>query len=281
MSLLKFSQKVKSMEPEPDVFLGVSGDDKTIPLPLVEKYIPENDADNIPIEPREYESVMVKDIMSIHPHLTRAIRISPLCGAPASANKKGYFNNLDFVRPDFQLKSIKCVFTYGALSGIALKYYNGLMLVLGDIGATSVEPNAKEANTITDLGLKGRIISVRIHVNSPRPEPKPATGADPTKAPERIVALYMSTAKGETFRAQPSDDDAKANNMLRGDTDQIYYYRCPYTTGNLLGFWGRVRTEFPTTNTGQLAFDKLGLVWGNPSYKKTSAGDQPATPAKS
>lgn len=213
---------------------------------------------------REETDSIEKYLASRDDGVEESIRLTPLFGNVAEA-KGDFFTSLDFIKPDFLIKSISFTTDLGIISAISCRYTNGLSWTRGASAIVSEEAkkgrNVKTLTIDTDERITSFIVTV---------------GAQGTEkeATESILGLTVVTNKGNVLD-QKCLTTRRVGYRRRLIHDKLYYnvrsitFESPLERGYLTGFWGRCSSV-----RKQQIPNRLGAIWTNqcPSTARNSPG---------
>lgn len=193
--------------------------------------------DKLEVDEQEAFSAAVSD----NPGLCGNFRVSSAFGDSQSGE---WFNNLDFVKQDWKIRSIRTEIHNGALGYLAVAYNNGLVVEKG---------MSRDKTRIKKLDgfLPGeRINAASIEYGKEVGDSKP----------EQILGLRLLTNRGRSLNARslktvPGENGTAVKDDFTYEKVHVHYLDGPYNSGTIKGFFGR-----SDDNSGKIL--RLGLIWG-------------------
>lgn len=195
------------------------------------------------------EEDKVKSLVTERKNISEHLRLSPLLGSDFGS----LFCCLNFLKPDFALAEITVQIDDGAVSGLSIRYTNGLVATLG-----SMDGDPKSQTVLTVHGDEyERIIACSIEIGHPEGE-----GG---KAKDRVTAIHLYSNYKPPLLGHASDwRPAVEGKGKRGEVQfaglAMTYFDSLLANGHLKGFWGRAVSR--KVRDGESGIYRLGPVWG-------------------
>ncbi|KAI1266124.1 hypothetical protein F5Y18DRAFT_435050 [Xylariaceae sp. FL1019] len=206
------------------------------------------------IEPDE--KAVFDSLLATNPYLGSDFQVSSAVG---DTSKGEPFNNLEFLKPEWHIRSIRTEMFNGALVYWAISYSNGLLVERGV---------SRDKTRIKRFGpfLPGeRINSVSIeHGREKAPTPTQENGKQKIAAmmPTQVLGLRLFTNRGRALIARalkstPGEKGVVVKDGITYENVTVLYVDVPFPLGTLKGFFGRSDDEAD----GKIL--RLGVIWGS------------------
>ncbi|KAK6543512.1 hypothetical protein TWF694_000258 [Orbilia ellipsospora] len=214
------------------------------------------------------ERLQITNIVARQTDIAGYFRLSPPVGSKTEAEA---FNDLDFLKYNFLISSIKVRVDKGVVVAMQTKYTNGLMVAHGDISS-----NSGKEYTLSNLGKKEKIIACSIEAGEPIQSQGGTTSEsssglpstmEPSKDLQRITSIKLYTNRGRTLQGQADNwrESGRDGKGKRDDTNfsklTLKHYDQQLDKGFIKGFWGR--TDDSAATDGTPGIWRLGPVWGS------------------
>ncbi|KAI0147799.1 hypothetical protein GGR57DRAFT_475869 [Xylariaceae sp. FL1272] len=202
------------------------------------------------------EKTAFDSLLATNPYLGSDFQVSSAVG---DTSKGELFNNLDFLKPEWHIRSIRTEMFSGALVYLAISYSNGLLV---ERGASRDKTRIKRFGPF----LPGeRINSVSIeHGKEKAPEPTEENGKKKMAPmmPTQILGLRLFTNRGRALIARalkstPGEKGVVVKDGITYENVNVLYVDVPFPLGTLKGFFGRSDDE----TDGKIL--RLGVIWGS------------------
>ncbi|KPM42480.1 hypothetical protein AK830_g4057 [Neonectria ditissima] len=182
-------------------------------------------------------------------------RLAPMVGSVQGT----LFCNLDFVKPDFSLRTVTVDVDDGVVSGLSVRYANGL---LATVGSTS-RGDYKVSLTVHPEDNE-KIIACSIETGRIKND---------AKATPRVTALRLYTNRGPDLMGNAKDwSPAVRGEGTRGGilfTDlQMKHFDPLLVNAHVKGFWGYDVTS--SRNPSNRGIFRLAPIWGNKEDKSAA-----------
>lgn len=165
------------------------------------------------------------------------------------------FNNLDFLKPEWDVRSIRTEMFNGALVYLAVSYTNGLLVERGA---------SREKTRIKKFGpfLPGeRINSASIEYGREKAAAaKTPNEKVPVMMPIQVLGLRLYTNRGRALIARAissaGDKGIVVKDTVTYENVSVLYIDVPFSSGTLKGFFGR---SDDSSADGKIY--RLGIIW--------------------
>ncbi|KAF7551363.1 hypothetical protein G7Z17_g5057 [Cylindrodendrum hubeiense] len=196
------------------------------------------------------------------PDVGKFQRLAPMVG---SANGT-LFCNLDFVKPDFSLRTITIEMNGGVVAGLSVRYANGLLATMGTMVAMGTPSKGNLSLTVNPANGE-KIIACSIETGRVK---------DDANAPTRVTAIRMYTNRGPDLLGNADDWNPAVNGKgTRGGVkfeDLVVKHFDPLlVNSHIKGFWGYgVTTQRMTSRSG---IYRLAPIWGSKEDKSAAVSE--------
>ncbi|KAF2741957.1 hypothetical protein M011DRAFT_462809 [Sporormia fimetaria CBS 119925] len=188
-----------------------------------------------------YERTELDRVRDEHPLIGEQIQVSK--SAVGSEEQGKPFNNLDFVKPDWVIDTIKVHVYNGSVSYVAVVYENGLQIAKG------LKHNDAHTFAFGPFRPGERIVSASLEAGVRSSEKQP-----------RVTAIGFFTNRGRSFLATAPTESKSEKKYTKDHQEfesvEVVHYDGPIENGTLRGFFGR------SDDTGEGTVWRLGLIWG-------------------
>ncbi|KAJ3542936.1 hypothetical protein NM208_g3838 [Fusarium decemcellulare] len=182
--------------------------------------------------------------------------------AKAESYAGSLFCNLDFIKPDFSLRTVTVELNRGAVSALSVRYSNGLLAAVGTPGgdrkvSLTVHPEDGE-----------KIIACSIETGRIKGE---------TNATTRVTAVRMYTNRGPDLEGNSADWEPPSPNGegVRGDVVfeglSLTHFDPLLVNAHIKGFWGYGVTS--SRLSSQSGIFRLAPIWGNKQILSATVGE--------
>lgn len=172
--------------------------------------------------------------------------------APMVGSVRGtLFCNLDFVKPDFSLRTVTVSMNGGVVAGLSVRYANGLLATVGTAGGDkhitlTVRPDDGE-----------KIIACSIETGRVKGE---------ANATARVTSVRLYTNRGPDLIGNAEDWKPAVNSQgTRGGVEfeslSMKHFDPLLVNAHVKGFWGYATTT--PLLTSQSGIFRLGPIWGS------------------
>ncbi|KAG7406377.1 hypothetical protein Forpe1208_v013961 [Fusarium oxysporum f. sp. rapae] len=236
---------VKNKEKMPH--LKIFGPDEVFPS-LLESSEGENDAVT------EVEAAKAASYAQYQPDIGEFQRLAPMVGSAYGT----LFCNLDFVKPDFSLRTVTVEVNKGVVVAISIRYANGLFASMGTTGGSH-----KVALTVrSEEGEK--IIACSIETGRVKGD---------TNGGTRVTAVRLYTNRGPDLEGNSKDwSQTKSGTATRDGVEfedlKLHHFDPLLVNAHIKGFWGHGITS--SALNPQSGIYRLAPIWGN--KEDTSTG---------
>ncbi|KAF1924819.1 uncharacterized protein M421DRAFT_271364 [Didymella exigua CBS 183.55] len=202
------------------------------------------DAEKPKLDPDEIAAL--DKLLLANPALGADFRASIAVGA---SMKGELFNNLDFLKPDWNVRSIRTEMAGGALVYLAISYENGLLVEKGS-------SRGKDKRFGPFIGAE-RINSASIEYGRPKSK-------DKDSFPTQVLGLRLFTNRGRSLIARAAKSEVGEGGIVTRDgvayeDVRVQYVDMPFNSGTIKGFFGR-SVDGPDSK-----IYRLGLIWSRAS----------------
>ncbi|RAH86853.1 hypothetical protein BO86DRAFT_394649 [Aspergillus japonicus CBS 114.51] len=204
------------------------------------------------------------------PDVSEFQRLAPMVGSATGS----LFCNLDFIKPDFSLRSVRVAVHNGVVAGLSVRYANGLLAAMGTVGGDrllSLDLNAEDGE---------KIIACSIETGREEFDDDP-------NAPTRVTAIRLYTNRGPDLLGNAEDWKPAVNGRgIRGGVAfkdlTLTHFDPLLVNSHVKGFWGYGITT--TTLKAESGLYRLAPIWGNKESITPAVGapvdDRVVDPAK-
>lgn len=225
---------VKDVEkvPYPEIF-GTEA-----PCPLLERV----EGDGV----TEAEAAKAASYSVDQPDVGKFQKLAAMVGSPQGT----LFCNLDFVKADFSLRTVTVDVEKGVVTGLSVRYTNGLLAAVGTAGGhrSTLTVHHEDGEKIIACSIEtGRVKGVE-------------------NAPTRVTALRLYTNRGPDLLG--NSEDWKPAVKREGTRDgipfenlELKHFDPLLVNAQIKGFWG-YGTTTPQINSNSGIF-RLAPIWGN------------------
>ncbi|KAK0760790.1 hypothetical protein N5P37_005726 [Trichoderma harzianum] len=184
-------------------------------------------------------------------------KLAPMVGSAQGT----LFCNLDFVKPDFSLRTISVDVNDGVVTGISARYTNGLLAAVGTAGG-----NYRASLTVHHEDGE-KIIACSIETGRVR-------GLD--NAPLRVTAVRLYTNRGPDLLGNSEDWKPAVNGEgirdgIQFENLSMKHFDPLLVNAQIKGFWG-YGTTTPQINSKSGIF-RLAPIWGNKVSTAAAVGN--------
>ncbi|KAK7229795.1 hypothetical protein V2G26_001965 [Clonostachys chloroleuca] len=172
------------------------------------------------------------------------------------------FCNLDFVKPEFSLRTITVELHNGVVSAVSVRYSNGLLAAVGT-------PGGERKVTLIVLPEDGeKIIACSVETGRVQDEENAVT---------RVTAVRLYTNRGPDLEGNAKDwtpppADGKGIRSGRAFVDlKMTHFDPILTNGHIKGFWGHAITS--SQINPQSGIYRLAPIWGNNEDTASAVGE--------
>ncbi|KAJ5646745.1 hypothetical protein N7490_003117 [Penicillium lividum] len=215
--------------------------------------LPRTDNDGV----TEAESLKAESYKAEQPDVSEFQRLAPMVGSPQGT----LFCNLDFIKPDFSLRTISVDVHGGVVSGISLRYANGLLAAMGTAG------KGPKVSLVLHPEDGEKIIACSIETGSVKGESKALT---------RVTAVRLYTNRGPDLLGNAEDwkPPVKGEGIRGGiqfENLTLTHFDPLLVNAHLKGFWGYGLTT--SHIQPQSGIYRLAPIWGSKETITATIGD--------
>ncbi|OBS23324.1 hypothetical protein FPOA_03873 [Fusarium poae] len=197
---------------------------------------------------KEPELTKANSYLETQPDMGVSMRLAPMVGSDFGS----MFCNLDFVKPDFSLRTVTVEVERGVIVAISVRYANGLQATMGTPGG-----NHKVSLTLQPSEGQ-KIIACSIETGRRKGDPD---------ATIRITALRLYTNRGPDLEGHSRDWVQSHNNSgLRDNIEfedlELVHFDPLLVNAHIKGFWGYAMTTSTGINPTSGIY-RLAPIWGN------------------
>ncbi|KAL6695235.1 hypothetical protein J3F84DRAFT_395426 [Trichoderma pleuroticola] len=184
-------------------------------------------------------------------------RLAPMVSSPQGT----LFCNLDFVKPDFSLRTVTVDVNNGVVTGLSVRYTNGLLAAVGTAGG------GHRASLTVHHEDGEKIIACSIETGRVR-------GRD--NAPLRVTALRLYTNRGPDLLGNSADWEPAVNKEgvrdgIQFENLSMQHFDPLLVNAQIKGFWG-YGTTTQQINPKSGIF-RLAPIWGNKVSPAATVGN--------
>ncbi|KAF5567875.1 hypothetical protein FNAPI_449 [Fusarium napiforme] len=238
---------VKNKEKLPH--LKIFGDDAVFP-----KLIERTEKDGM----SDIEVAKAESYAADRPDVGEFQRLAPMVGSPQGA----IFCNLDFIKPDFSLRTVTVELNRGAVSAISVRYSNGLLAAVGTPGGerkVSLTVHAQDGEKIIACSIETGLVKGEANASA------------------RVTAVRMYTNRGPDLEGNYEDWEPPAANgegvrggvVFEGLT--VTHFDPLLVNAHIKGFWGYGVTSSHLTSSSGIF--RLAPIWGNKQDLSAAVGE--------
>lgn len=197
------------------------------------------------------EATIFTDFVTKNHDIGRHLQVTKAVGAPSYGD---WFNNMDFIKDDWHIKTIRVKYWAGMIGGITIEYDNGLVVQRGEPAPDKSVVKDDDVKELGPFGSKERIVAGSVQ-----------TGMFHGGEHLCILSLRLYTNRGGSLIADTPDNKIEQvpddPNKIKRDgytyhTLETHHFDCPMNKGTLKGFYGR-----SIKKNGGLR--RLGFIWGD------------------
>ncbi|KAL9115746.1 MAG: hypothetical protein Q9227_000114 [Pyrenula ochraceoflavens] len=207
----------------------------------------------------EEEQAAMQALIADNQAIGENFQVSSAAGDEARGS---YFNNLDYLKQDWSIRSIRTELSEGALIYLAVSYANGLLVEKG-----AVRLLLDQLSQTTDANFSQPCDSSRVkkfgpffpgeRINSASIEHGRRAG----EKDSQVLGLRLFTNRGRgliarALHSEPAGEGGMIRDGVTYEKVGVLYLDVPFNSGTIKGFFGR---SDDTSQSGRIW--RLGVVW--------------------